>query len=227
MNPHAHSAAPSVPSAANSLTARLRESTKDLHARVERHPVQAALLRGGATIDGYAAYLSQMFHAQSAVDASSSLAAAREPRLQRVLRPFHIRAPHARADLDALERTTAAPAASTTQFSEWVAHVSQHDPIAFLGIVYVLEGSTNGGTYIAAAMRRHMPLPVDRATAFLDPHGPAQRERWAQFKTHADALDMTGPEADRVVDAAFRTFLALEAIFQELPSPAPIAASHA
>jgi heme oxygenase len=213
---HAHPAADARPT----LTTRLRESTKDLHTRVERHPSQAALLRGGATIDSYAAYLSQLCHAQAALDEACAAAGSSEPRVGRVLRPYHARAAHALDDLTAIQRDRRGASPATTRFAAWIRSMGRDEPIALLGALYVLEGSTNGGVYIASAMRKTMPLPPNAATRFLDPHGPEQRQRWAEFKADADGLDLTPKECDRIVQVACDTFLGLESIFEDLAAEA-------
>jgi heme oxygenase len=81
----------------------------------------------------------------------------------------------------------------------------------------VLEGSTNGGRFIAPAVRRSMPLPPGAGTRYLDPHGDLTRERWASTKVALDAVPLTPAQHDKIVDAAQRTFDAITLLMDELP----------
>ncbi|QKK07803.1 MAG: hypothetical protein HND58_06190 [Planctomycetota bacterium] len=50
------------------MLAELRERTRELHTRAERHPVQAAMVRGQSGVGGYTAYLGQMWHIHEALE---------------------------------------------------------------------------------------------------------------------------------------------------------------
>jgi len=199
-----------------SIMLRLRESTKELHTRVERHPVQAGLLRGTSNLGEYALYLSQMYHAQTALDSACEAMAVSESAIRAVFRPYHVRAQHAHADLLAINHPLADALPASQRFIGWINSLAAQRNVALLGVLYVLEGSTNGGTFIAGAMRKTVPLPVGAGTAFLDPHGAQQRERWTAFKSDADALLLEEPARLAILDAASRTFLALESIFDDM-----------
>jgi heme oxygenase len=199
------------------LTTLLRDSTKDLHTRVERHPTQAALLRGGATIEAYARYLSQWMHAQRALEEHCRDCAAKgDGIIAAVWREYHARASHAEADLIALAHSPTPPQPATQSLRRAIAQAASESPATLLGIFYVFEGSTNGGPFIATALRRVMPLPPSAATSFLAPHGEAQHARWAQCKGDIDALALSDAERARALAGAVLAFESLERVFAEL-----------
>lgn len=199
------------------LTTLLRESTKDLHVRVERHPTQAALLRGGASVEAYARYLSQWMHAQRTLDACCRACAAKGERIiAPVWREHHARAAKALADLVALGLAPSPALPATTTLCDAISRAASASPATLLGIFYVFEGSTNGGPFIASALRRVLPLPPHAATTFLAPHGEAQHVRWAQCKSDIDALPLSDAERASALAGAVLAFESLERVFEEL-----------
>jgi heme oxygenase len=105
-------------------------------------------------------------------------------------------------------------APSTFGFVERMERWHGADPAALLGVLYVLEGSTNGSRYIARNIRRAFGLERP-GTRFMDPHGEHQPARWAAFKQLLDqAIDPA--EVPTVIEGAHATFLAVTEIGQEL-----------
>ena len=73
--------------------------------------------------------------------------------------------------------------------------LASEQPMALLGILYVLEGSTNGSKFIARKVRPAYELPATgEGSAYLDPYGDVQPARWQEFKAAMDALNL--PAAD-------------------------------
>ena len=205
------------------LSARLKAETHDQHIRAERHPVQHELVSGRTSAAGYAAYLAQMYWVHHSLESNLSDAVTREAAeaqgpLGAVVREYHRRLPQIEADLAFFDAEVGQnPASPATQrFAEWIGHTAQTRPTALLGGLYVLEGSTNGGRYIARALRRALSLADGRGTAFFDPHGEAQTERWHQFKTDLDSLALDAAAQATVVAAAGRTFDAIVEIMDDL-----------
>ena len=164
---------------------------------------------------GYGAYLSQLLHVHEALDHAAHSLAGRSVSFARVWRSWHARAAHARADLATLGMQPQPPSASTARFVEHIDLLAARGSVALLGVLYVLEGSTNGGVFIARALRR--ALPAGMGTTYLDPHGELQGRRWAEFKQCTDALTLSAGEQDLIVQEARATFIAIEGIFEELP----------
>lgn len=202
---------------ADSLAALLKDRTADLHTRAERHAVQRALVTGRIGRDGYRAYLGQMLHIHAALDNALRAAAVADGPLAALVREHHFREAQLRADLEFLGGDAGEPSPATAAFAAWIA--GEACPASLAGVLYVLEGSTNGGRYIAKALRRTLALEAG-GTAYFDPHGEAQTERWSAFKTDLDALGLPEAQRSAALAAAERTFEAIIAVCDDLGAPA-------
>ena len=89
-------------------------------------------------------------------------------------------------------------------------------PIALLGMHYVLEGSTNGGRFIAKALRQAYQFEGDAGTKYYDPYGDNQRVLWASYKQEFDAMEVSEDERDAMVAAARDVFRAMSEIGDDL-----------
>ncbi len=223
-------ATPAVSGVAPGLSLRLREATAEHHVRAEKHPVQQALVRGAAAPANYAAWLRAMRALHEAFEAR--LAEARRiPALAAAIEDHHFRVALIDEDLRTLaalpggvgSAATPAGAASSSGMGPrtreaWRAIESMidADPAVVLGPFYVLEGSTNGGRFIAMAIRKSMPLPPGAGTKYLDPHGERIRERWAAAKSAMDGLALSPAQHDAIIDAAQRTFDLVTVLMDEL-----------
>lgn len=163
----------------------LRRQTADAHAEVDRLFGRFDLTDRGQ----YAAFLA--VHAAALLPLEQWL----ETRAGQVIAdwPARRRAPHLRADLAALGRAPAPPAASLP-FS------GGETPAAIAGLLYVLEGSRLGGRMLARL------LPVGFPRAYLD---PAEAPSWPGFLALLDerlATPAARAEAGRAALAAFACF---------------------
>ena len=84
----------------------------------------------------------------------------------------------------------------------YVASLGGLDAPTLAGHWYVFEGATNGGRFIARRLVEVLDL-APTALVALDPHGPAQRERWTSFRAGLDAF---AAEIDALVAGAHRAF---------------------
>jgi heme oxygenase len=135
-------------------------------------------------------------------------------------RDWHVRSPLTRHDIlalggsiDAAPRTDAA-----RRFCADIDAAAAHSPVALVGILYVLEGATNGNVYVGKALEKHLGLEPGRATRSLDPHGDQQRPRWLAFRAGLDELGLDEPQAEAVLAAARRTFQAVYEISDAMPA---------
>ncbi|MGQ0628807.1 MAG: biliverdin-producing heme oxygenase [Phycisphaerales bacterium] len=206
------------------ISERLKTSTRDLHTAAETHPIQADLVAGRATPGAYAAYLSQMHHLHEALDAALLRLREIEPRTRALFREHHLRARHASADVAALGHTLAGPTPATVEMATRLANLTTDQAPTLLGALYVLEGSTNGGLFIAAAIRKTLNIAAGAADTYLNPHGDQQRPRWAEFKTTLDGLTLNPAEDEALIEGAGWTFRGITRIFDDLSAAAGRAA---
>lgn len=226
--------AESPTSAAPSLTGRLREATADHHVRAEKHALQQALVRGQADALLYARWLRAMRALHTAFEARLAMARSHAV-IAPVIQDHHFRLDMIDEDLDALAvllRQAGAdlgPAVGASEsrdgaamrprtLAAWTAidAMIEIDPTVVLGPFYVLEGSTNGGRFIAMAVRKALPLPSGAGTKFLDPHGEHIRERWAATKQAIDSIPLSASQHDAIIDAAQRTFDLVTVLMDEM-----------
>lgn len=207
------------------LSERLKAETRADHTRAEKHPLMAALVGGRADRAAYAGYLGQMLHVHATLEAAIRTTAPRHAALAGVVREHHFREPAIRADLATLgeqpERHPPLPA--TRLFCERIEGLASADPPALLGTLYVLEGSTNGGRYIAPAVRKSLGLPdgvqAGSGTEYLEPHGDRQACRWSLFKASLDVVTFTPAECDMIAAVASDAFRGVYDIFEDLTHP--------
>lgn len=205
----------------SSLSLTLKTRTQDLHTRAERHPFQGAMVSGRATRDAYADYLGQLLAIHAVLDPMLQSLAQKPGVIATVFKPYHVRVAALIEDLRTMEASAkpAVPLPATERFCVWLKAEFLSGSDRLLGVLYVLEGATNGGVFISKAVRKGLNLPEGRGTMYLDPHGPLQRERWAAFKTD---LDASGANHGQTLEGAEMTFRVLCDIFDEMTPAAAV-----
>ena len=100
--------------------------------------------------------------------------------------------------------------------------IARVDPLGFLGMVHVLEG-TSVSLAIAAADAIQKPLGLpDAAFTYLRSHGTLDREHTAHFALLMDRV--TDPADQATIVHAARVFYRLYGdVFRDLPLPRPVA----
>ena len=193
------------------LSQRLKQAGAELHDRAETAGFTRELFKGRRPIDDYAALLAQMLHVHEALE--RALDAVDHPTARTLLADDTPKSPLIREDLAALGVDPDEPLPATRAF---INEIERADPAWLLGVHYVLEGSTNGNRFVAAALRKAYELEGDRATRYLDPYADTQRARWAAFKQTLDALDLTEAEQETMIEADLATFRAIIDIHEAL-----------
>lgn len=201
----------------------LRASTAPDHALAEGHPLQRSLAQGAVSPCVYAAYLGELCRVHQALEVALEALAASDARLRPVLTPVSRRSGDISRDLLYLGASPPTePMPATTALIAEITRAARSDPLSVLGMHYVLEGSKNGGRYIARSIRRGLSLPPNEGTWYLDPHGEDQRNRWLAFKSAMDAISLSDEEINAAVRGARAMFRSIAAISDELSSCAPV-----
>ncbi|MEK6702746.1 MAG: biliverdin-producing heme oxygenase [Planctomycetota bacterium] len=215
--PFGHSSTPAV-----GLADTLKEQTKAAHAMAERHPIQSRMVKGESSREQYTAYLGQLLPVWKAIDAGLWVKAASDPRVASMVKPYHANAGRVAADLAFLGAKPGDVLPATQGFVDMVKSAS--NGVGIVGAWYVLEGSTNGGRYIAKALSRGLGITGPEGLTSFDPHGEQQRERWQAWRASLDAQTWTEAERAEIVNAATGTF---EAIYELMEGMDAAAASSA
>jgi len=198
------------------LSGTLRQATAELHRRAERSEFQQAFVAGRLPRAAYGRWLEQMWCVYNALEGHLWRAPLSE-RYRELLNEALRRTPELEADLAffGLARRAGMATAAARAFEDRMAAWAEAASPALLGVLYVLEGSTNGSRFIARGVRQAYALAGTDGTRFLDPYGEAQTERWGAFKRSLDAA-VGADEATAVVAGASATFEAITAVGQEL-----------
>ena len=206
-----------------SIMTRLKSETADLHQAAESSPLQRRLVKGELPRDLYAAFLGQMYLVHAALEQAVRDASASHPGFSAVVREYHHREPQLCEDLAFLgvDLNAITPIGATTAMLTAIARTAAERPIALLGMLYVLEGSTNGSKFIASAVRKAYQLEQGPGAAYLDPHGELQRDRWQAFKHDMDSVGFTETEAQDIIATAKGMFRSITDISDELSLSAP------
>ena len=203
---------------------RLKSETSELHTMAEGRTLQRELARGALPRELYVAFLGQMHLVHAALEAAISRAAPGHRAFESVVRQHHHRQVHLRVDLEffGVNAGTVEPVSATADVVTEIERIAIAQPVALLGMLYVLEGSTNGSRFIATAMHRKQGLAPGPGLLYLDPHGDLQKVRWLAFKRDMDDFGFNQADSDVIVDAAVLMFQRIADISDELATPAAI-----
>ena len=206
-----------------SIMSRLKSATADLHRDAESSPLQSQLVKGLLPRDGYVSFLGQMYLIHTAMEQAIRAVTDKHPGFAAVLRDYHWRESQLRADLVFLgtDPGTIAPATATTAMVAEIERAIDEQPVTLLGMLYVMEGSTNGSKFIAAAIRKAYEL-VGPGTSYLDPHGELQKQRWQAFKSDMDGVGFDEAESLAIITAAKGVFRGLTDLSEELYQPVSV-----
>lgn len=205
---------PALPSLADAL----KERTREAHARAEKHPVQARMVKGQVTRAEYAAWLGQMLPVWRAVDTGLSALAARDPRVAAMVKPYHAHAHRVEADLAFLGQNASdhPPVPATVRFVERINSAAASGGLGLVGVWYVLEGSANGGRFIAKALSKSLDIVGPEGLTSFDPHGERQREYWQAWRSALDAQVFTPAEREACIATASATFDAVWEVMEDM-----------
>lgn len=200
-----------------SVMSRLKGETWDLHSKAENREFQKRMVQGDLEPADYAAWLGQMYLIHQTLDgfvrprlgADPAFAAVDEDQLQ-----------SARLERDLIAVGTSPesvePLPATAALQEAIRRSAVEDPLELLGYHYVLEGSTNGNSFIARKLRGVFEFGDGGGFEYLDPYGEHQRRRWAAFKETMSDLTWADDQIDRLVAAARATFEGIGDLSQQL-----------
>lgn len=203
----------------------LRDRTMDRHKAAEQHPFQHALATGKLPSVSYAAYTAQLMLVHRGLYVALTRCAS-FPELAAVVRDHHEHAPRCERDVRhfGLVPEDAVPTSGTASFLAAIEQTEASEPLALLGALYVLEGSTNGGKFIARMVRRAYRLDGVVGTESLDPYGDSQPQRWEEFKQSMRGVGFSQPQVESMVAMACRTFDAVAEIGGDVLRAQPAAA---
>lgn len=174
----------------------LRQATKKPHHVLDHHPLLAPLLRPDLTVLQYGNALAALHGIQQRAEEGILAFLDAHPGVFDYRSRLKVSA--LEADLAALERK---PFGIAADFP-----VPQTVG-ALVGVLYAIEGSTQGGLMIARLLQALpvAPLPI----TYFSIYGQASAEKWQEYLRFADGLD-THEEREMAVATATRAFDAIK-----------------
>ncbi len=206
-----------------SIMDRLRIETRELHTYAETRPLQKALIKGSLPRETYVEYLGQMLLVHAALEGEIRKHTSSHRAFAAVWREYQEREGNLRADLESLgvDPVTIEPLPATRATVEMIERASHETPMTLLGMLYVLEGSTNGSRFIARAIARAYNLEPGPGLSYLDPYGEKQTALWQQFKDDMNSVGFENDEMDALVESAKHMFQAIADISDDLYATVP------
>jgi heme oxygenase len=202
---------------ASSIMSRLKEETKELHSMAESRTLQQQIARGQVDRERFAAYLGQLYLVHHKLESALVAARSDSSAVETMAQDHRMRVPDLEKDLSfyGLDSSTLEPGKATVDFMQAIDRLQADDPAALLGSLYVLEGSTNGGKFLARVLRQAWKLDGE-GLSYFDPYGEEQSAIWAEFKTEMDGLNFDPHQQDAILDAARETFRAIADVSDEV-----------
>jgi heme oxygenase len=207
--------------AASGIMGHLRETTRALHKEAESRPLQRSMAKGTLPAGSYVMYLGQLRHLHESLESCLDSVTGSHPWLAGLFTDDRRRVPDLDRDLAAfgVDPDDVPVLPPTAEFIGRIERLTASDPMALLGPLYVLEGSTNGGKFLARVLERSLRIEDRAGLAYMDPYGDRQPEMWAEFKRLADQVELTPAQRGAVTDAARDTFRAIASISDAILPP--------
>lgn len=186
----------------------LKVGTQDLHDSAENHAYQVALIKGELPVEGYVAHLEQMYLVHKSLEAKLREHRNAHPAFEAVITEDQYQEPylledfaHFGVDANSIQSTE-----GTEQVIQAIENAAESAPIKLLGLHYVLEGSNNGGRYIAKKLAQVYSFADGQGLKYFDPYGEEQRPKWMKFRETMNTIDFTDEERDLLLEGAKEMF---------------------
>lgn len=210
--------------APNPIMDILRESTKELHDSAEGNHFQKLLGSGKVPVPQYTVYLEQLYFMHHKLADLLSRKKASSEAISKVVNEHHLDLTAVKNDLAYFDRSieNAQPLRSTVELTSAMERTASDQPVALLGYLYVLEGSTNGAKFMAKNLRAGLSLPEEAGASYFDRYGARQRELWTAFKADMATVPFSGAETEAIVTRAKEIFASFGKIGNEITQTTPV-----
>ncbi len=200
-----------------SIMQRLKAETSDLHSHAESRTLQRAIASGQVDRETFSAYLGQLYQIHQPLESALETSRGKHAAIAALASADRMRIPDLDRDLAFYganpDQFLAGDAAK--KFAQRINETRDADPVALLGALYVLEGSTNGGRFLARALRKSWNLEGD-GLAYFDPYGDEQPQKWATFRRDMDEASLNADQQESIIEMAKATFLAIAEVSDEV-----------
>jgi len=198
--------------------ARLRDETRAEHAHVEALPFSSALAAGELPLASYIAFLQALRTIYAVFE--QAMEQAKHPLLGAVWNDALRKLPWIEQDLAYLQPHPATGLSIAELRAQLVAqrirYHATNDPIALLGYLYVLEGSTLGGQVLQFQAAQTLGLSRAGGLAYLSSYEKSTKARWTSFSARMNQIGTDVAEQNRMVAVAREAFKGIAEIIEAL-----------
>ncbi len=200
-----------------SIMKRLKAETSDLHSHAESRTLQRAIAVGDVDQTTFSAYLGQLYRVHDCLESALENSCDKHAAVGAIATADRMRIPDLDRDLAfyGVDRDQIATGDAAKRFASQVEEITTTAPVALLGALYVLEGSTNGGRFLARALRKSWDLD-GKGLAYFDPYGDEQPQKWASFKRDMDEASFSADQEEAIIEMAKATFIAIAEVSDEV-----------
>lgn len=202
----------------STLMNRLRTTTAEAHAALERLPYFQALKEKTLPLESYVGHLRGLAVLHAVLE--HELARTSDGRLQQVWADGMRRFPQLQADLVhfAAQGVLDIPAGleAARGLAQGILRKAADRPIALLGHLYVLEGSINGAAVLGPLVGGAFGLDPGHGLRYLTWDAEAARARWQGFMQRMDAVPLEVGEREEVLTTATEAFNGLQQMLAAL-----------
>jgi len=180
------------------LSKYLRASMSSRHTKIEQHSLQNELAHGTISKERYAKYLQGLLNYHRGFEASLKKHIDEAPLKGIVDQEYFM--------IERLEKDLKELGAEDHPSSDGAerADGKVENPLALLGILYVILGSKHGGKYMSKMLADKMGGEYHHY--YLDPFGTNLGAHWSKFVEDIDALPLSEDEQDIVLRGAISAY---------------------
>lgn len=215
-SPSLRIAMPELPEAGLSVMDALRACTRNAHDQIEGNPLSAALVAQSLPLSGYKLLL--CVYEELHLLLEKALSRATHPVVQSLWSEERSKLPYLRADLTVLGALSLSLPAAVSEaidtFAKTLKELADEAPIAWLGMFYVLEGSTLGGQVLKTHIKQAYGFEEEGFSYFTPYERPGLM--WRAFKQEMNDAIQSDEEKRLLLQAATLTFLGMDQILRVL-----------
>ncbi|MAB29283.1 MAG: hypothetical protein CMJ53_08435 [Planctomycetaceae bacterium] len=193
----------------NGIMDRLRTETRPHHDKAEQNGFGVMVMEGGLQMTPYVEHLAAWKEILSHLE--SALRTCEDDVVSRTWHEGLVKESLLEQDLTQLAPEGATLSGPTSDavlaFTQYVDHLTKETPRGLLGVLYVLEGSTMGGSVMKSRIASQLSLTLDEpGLLYYGCYGTQVGVHFKDFRSRmGGSVDGTGCE-DLVLEAAGRTF---------------------
>ncbi|MBB47188.1 MAG: hypothetical protein CMJ33_01255 [Phycisphaerae bacterium] len=188
---------------------RLRTETRPHHDKAERNGFGVMVMEGGLQLSPYVEHLAAWKRILSHLE--SALRSCDDEIVSQTWHEGLVKEALLHQDLEQLAPDgpvlSDATSKSVHAFTDYVDHLTKETPRGLLGVLYVLEGSTMGGSVMKSRIASQLSLTIDEpGLLYYGCYGNKVGLHFKEFRLRmGGAVDGSGSE-DLILEAAGRTF---------------------